>query len=146
MRPSYKQTQKQDDDWDFEDKGSAIPDNGVRAANPPTGHSTTGQGRPRTAAYGGSAHGLPKRGTRKQAEHAKKAHVIDNDVDELDDMMGLGAKNDFFEDTAHNQDKAEDRDPLDFMKKADQNRKAQEEERKRKQEQAVEDFKLIKDL
>jgi hypothetical protein len=66
-------------------------------------------------------------------------------VDELDDMMGLGTKNDFF-----NNDQApaanNDRDPLGFLKKSEQVKKEQEEQRKQKALEAIEDFKLTKDL
>jgi len=105
----------------------------MRAAQPPPGHQTASQ-RPRTAAYGGSAHGMPKRGTRKQVVEVKKKHPNqDNDVDELDDMMGLGNKNDFFgEGGREEKSQEQERDPLEFLKKSEQVRKEQEEQKKQK--------------
>jgi hypothetical protein len=123
--------QQKDEDWDLDAFEKA--DSGMRAAQPPPGHQTASQ-RPRTAAYGGSAHGMPKRGTRKQVVEVKKKHPNqDNDVDELDDMMGLGNKNDFFgEGGREEKSQEQERDPLEFLKKSEQVRKEQEEQKKQK--------------
>jgi len=68
-------------------------------------------------------------------------------VDELDDMMGLGTKNDFFGgDGRDDKEEKEERDPLDFLKKSEQVRKEQEEKKKLKALEAIENFKLLQDI